>query len=148
MALPVVREAAERTGGRFVYDIADLHVESGRLAAHARARSSPTCRGRERRLDGRCGRPDDRHRSSRRRDRPAVRVPPADRRHELPAALAARRARRLPHSACCATRSRAAATEAAADAPILLYQGAFREDQGIEELLTRSRSKPLRRRAA
>ena len=32
VALPVVREAAHRAGGRFVYDIADLHVESGRLA--------------------------------------------------------------------------------------------------------------------
>ena len=32
VALPVIREAARRTGGRFVYDIADLHVESGRLA--------------------------------------------------------------------------------------------------------------------
>ena len=32
VALPVVREAARRSGARFVYDIADLHIESGRLA--------------------------------------------------------------------------------------------------------------------
>ena len=31
VTLPVIREAARRTGARFVYDIADLHVESGRL---------------------------------------------------------------------------------------------------------------------
>ena len=29
VALPVVREAARRSGARFVYDIADLHIESG-----------------------------------------------------------------------------------------------------------------------
>jgi glycosyltransferase involved in cell wall biosynthesis len=33
VALPVAAEAARRTGGRYVYDVADLHVESGRLAA-------------------------------------------------------------------------------------------------------------------
>ena len=33
VALPVVAGAARRTGGVYVYDIADLHVESGRLAA-------------------------------------------------------------------------------------------------------------------
>src|SRR5207245_782376 len=32
IALPVVRAAARRTGGRFVYDIADLHTEAARLA--------------------------------------------------------------------------------------------------------------------
>ena len=31
IALPVVRAAARRTGGRYVYDIADLHVEAARL---------------------------------------------------------------------------------------------------------------------
>jgi glycosyltransferase involved in cell wall biosynthesis len=33
VALPVVAEAARLTGGRYVYDVADLHIESGRLAA-------------------------------------------------------------------------------------------------------------------
>ena len=32
IALPVVRAAARRTGGRFVYDIADIHTEAARLA--------------------------------------------------------------------------------------------------------------------
>src|SRR6266545_1890267 len=32
VALPVVHRAARTTGTRFVYDIADLHVDSGRLA--------------------------------------------------------------------------------------------------------------------
>jgi glycosyltransferase involved in cell wall biosynthesis len=33
VALPVVAEAARRSDGRYVYDVADLHVESGRLAS-------------------------------------------------------------------------------------------------------------------
>jgi glycosyltransferase involved in cell wall biosynthesis len=33
VALPVAADAARRNGGRYVYDVADLHVESGRLAA-------------------------------------------------------------------------------------------------------------------
>jgi glycosyltransferase involved in cell wall biosynthesis len=32
IALPVIRAAAHRTGGRFVYDIADIHTEAARLA--------------------------------------------------------------------------------------------------------------------
>jgi glycosyltransferase involved in cell wall biosynthesis len=32
IALPVIRSAARRTGGRFVYDIADIHTEAARLA--------------------------------------------------------------------------------------------------------------------
>jgi glycosyltransferase involved in cell wall biosynthesis len=33
VALPVAADVARRRGGRYVYDIADLHVDSGRLAA-------------------------------------------------------------------------------------------------------------------
>jgi glycosyltransferase involved in cell wall biosynthesis len=33
VALPVAADVASRRGGRYVYDIADLHVDSGRLAA-------------------------------------------------------------------------------------------------------------------
>ena len=33
VALPVAAEAARQTNGRYVYDVADLHVESGRLAS-------------------------------------------------------------------------------------------------------------------
>jgi glycosyltransferase involved in cell wall biosynthesis len=33
VALPVAADVAKRRGGRYVYDIADLHVDSGRLAA-------------------------------------------------------------------------------------------------------------------
>jgi glycosyltransferase involved in cell wall biosynthesis len=32
ICLPVIREAARRTGGRFVYDVADIHTEAARLA--------------------------------------------------------------------------------------------------------------------
>ena len=32
IVLPVVREAAHRLGGRFVYDVADYHTEAARLA--------------------------------------------------------------------------------------------------------------------
>jgi glycosyltransferase involved in cell wall biosynthesis len=32
IVLPVIRAAARRTGGRYVYDVADLHVEAARLA--------------------------------------------------------------------------------------------------------------------
>ena len=32
IVLPVVREAARRLGGRFVYDVADYHTEAARLA--------------------------------------------------------------------------------------------------------------------
>ena len=32
IALPVIRAASRRTGGRFVYDIADIHTEAARLA--------------------------------------------------------------------------------------------------------------------
>jgi glycosyltransferase involved in cell wall biosynthesis len=48
IALPVIRGAAKRTRGRFVYDIADIHTEAARLARMAPWFRS-VVRGRERR---------------------------------------------------------------------------------------------------
>jgi len=52
VALPVAAGAASRVGGRYVYDVADLHVESGRLArlprpikAYLRRREGALVRG-------------------------------------------------------------------------------------------------------
>ncbi len=88
VTLPVIRDAARRTGARFVYDIADLHVESGRLVrlpgpvksylyrrerawmAEAVALTTVTEPMADEIVD-------------------AVRRPATDRRHELPAPLAA-----------------------------------------------------------
>ena len=56
IVLPVVRAAARRLGGRFVYDVADYHTEAARLARMpwfgARGRAPPRARlgaGRRRR---------------------------------------------------------------------------------------------------
>ncbi len=59
-------------------------------------------------------------------------VAAADGRDELPTAMAGGRAVADVWTACARPSRRPAATS---DAPIVLYQGAFREDQGIEELL-------------
>ena len=115
-----------RAGARFVYDIADLHIESGRLARLPGPLKSYLYR-RERRWMAEAAAPDDRHGPDGRRDRPPLRGRPPDRRHELPAALApgrghagagpaARRGRggrrrcRMPRSCC--TRARSARTRA------------------------------------
>ena len=130
VTLPVIREAARRTGARFVYDIADLHVESGRLA----------------RLPG----PVKSYLYRRERAWMAeatalttVTEPMADeivRRFRVarPSVVMNCRPRWRPDEAAPASaRLRGAVVTAggSVDAPILLYQGAFREDQGIEELL-------------
>jgi len=128
VALPVVRRAALSTGGRFVYDIADLHVDSGRLA----------------------GMPAPVRTYLRRRERAWM--------HDAAAltAVTAPLAQEVAHRfgvapptvvMNCRPRWRAdnprppvsrrlrAAAGISRERPIVLYQGAFREDQGIEELL-------------
>lgn len=131
VTLPVIREAARRTGARFVYDIADLHVESGRLV----------------RLPG----PIKAYLSRRERDWMAeasalttVTEPMAD---EIVARFGVTRPTvvmncrprwRPDEPAPTSARLRAAVVTAGGstpETPVLLYQGAFREDQGIEELL-------------
>ncbi len=130
VTLPVIREAAHRTGARFVYDIADLHVESGRLV----------------RLPG----PVKSYLARRERAWMAdaialttVTEPMADAvvaRFGVPRPTVVMNCRprwRPDETAPTSARLRAALVTkgGSASAPILLYQGAFREDQGIEELL-------------
>jgi glycosyltransferase involved in cell wall biosynthesis len=128
IALPVIRSAARRSGGRFVYDIADIHTEAARLArmpawfrAVVRARErrwmreaagltavSPGVADEVVRLFG--------------VERPTVvlNCPPAWRPgEELPA-----RTGRL--------RTLVGITP---DRPLVLYQGGFSVDRGVEELV-------------
>jgi glycosyltransferase involved in cell wall biosynthesis len=129
VALPVVHRAARTTGTRFVYDIADLHVDSGRLA----------------------GMPGPVRSYLRRRERgwmhdaaglTAVTAPLAEevaRRFDvpLPAVVMNCRQRWRPEDPRPpSSRRLRAAAGATRERPLVLYQGAFREDQGIEELLT------------
>ncbi len=142
VALPVVRSAAHRTGGQFVYDIADLHIESGRLARLPRPLKSYLYR-RERRwmIDAAA--------------LTAVTDPLADEvvgrfRVERPVVVMNCRPRWRPEEPRPPISSRlrdalaTVAPDVRPDAPILLYQGAFREDQGLEELLPALSLRPLR----
>lgn len=136
IALPVIRAAARRSGGRFVYDIADIHTEAARLARMP-AWFRALIRGRERgwmhqaagltavspgvadevvRLFG--------------VERPVVvlNCPPAWR----PGVELPERTGRL-----------RAVTGIAADRPIVLYQGGFSVDRGIEELIAALDEAPL-----
>jgi glycosyltransferase involved in cell wall biosynthesis len=139
VALPVVRVAAARTGGRFVYDIADLHVESGRLARLPRPLKAYLHRRERAWMAEAAG-------------LTAVTAPLAEevvRRYGVPRPIVVLNARprwrpeepTLPQT----VRLRDAAG-VPADRAILLYQGAFREDQGIEELLPALDSASLRDR--
>lgn len=128
VCLPVVRAAARRVGGRFVYDVADYHTEAARLArmpwlvrelARRRERawardaaaflavSDPVAELISRRWDV---------------PRPAVLLncPPAWR-PEQPGPVASDRIRE--------------ATGLPPERPIVLYQGGFSVDRGVEELV-------------
>ena len=142
VALPVVREAAHRTGGRFVYDIADLHVESGRLAHLPGVFKAYLSRRERRWMADAAG-------------LIAVTEPLADevvRRFGVPRPTVVMNCRPrwredepgLPVSGRLRDAIAATGAPVPTDAPILLYQGAFREDQGIEELLEALASPPLR----
>jgi glycosyltransferase involved in cell wall biosynthesis len=142
VALPVVRSAAHRSGGRFVYDIADLHIESGRLARLPRVLKSYLYR-RERRWMAEAA------------ALVAVTDPLADevvRRFGVARPVVVMNCRPRwradepgpPISARLREALAAMAPDILPDAPILLYQGAFREDQGIEELLPALSLPPLR----
>ena len=137
IVLPVVRAAAKKVGGRFVYDVADYHTEAARLArmpgpirelfrrrerSWARdasgflAVSEPVATLVERRW----GVP-----------KPAVlfNCPPAWRPDE-PGPIASSRIRD--------------ALGLAAERPVVLYQGGFSVDRGIEELAAAARDEALR----
>jgi glycosyltransferase involved in cell wall biosynthesis len=139
VALPVAARAAKRTGGRYVYDVADLHVESGRLAglprfvkAYLRSREAGLIRGA----------------AALTAATPALAAEVA-RQYGVTAPLAVLNARPrwradeidVPRSTLLAD-----ALGIPAARPIVLYQGAFREDQGVEELIAALREPPLRER--
>lgn len=137
IVLPVVRAAARKLGGRFVYDVADYHTEAARLArmpapvrklfrrrerswardaAGFLAVSEPVAKLVERRWDV---------------PRPAIlfNCPPAWHPEE-PGPIASTRIRD--------------ALGLAAGRPIVLYQGGFSVDRGIEELAAAAREPALR----
>ncbi len=128
IALPVIRSAARRTGGRFVYDIADIHTEAARLARMP-AWFRALVRGRERRWMREAagltavspGVADEVVRLfGVARPTVVLNCPPAFR----PGDETPERTGRL--------RTLAAV---AADRPLVLYQGGFSVDRGIEELV-------------
>jgi glycosyltransferase involved in cell wall biosynthesis len=136
IALPVIRAAARRAGGRFVYDIADIHTEAARLArmpAWFRALIRARERGWMREAAGLTavspGVADEVVRLFG-VERPVVvlNCPPAWR----PGVELPERTGRL-----------RTATGIAPDRPIVLYQGGFSVDRGIEELVAALDEAPL-----
>jgi len=129
VALPVAAEAARRTGGRYVYDIADLHVESGRLAALPGPLKA-WLRARERRwMHGAAA---------------LLAVTPAmadevARRYGVARPTVVMNAREpwQPDDAALAAAGEQlrAVAGVAPSCDVVLYQGAFRPDQGIDTLL-------------
>jgi glycosyltransferase involved in cell wall biosynthesis len=128
VALPVVRGAAARTGSRYVYDVADLHVESGRLAGLPGPVKAILARREQEML---------REAAALTAVTPAM----ADelvRRHgvDRPTVVLNVRPRWRPAEPSPPASDRlSAAAGVSSGRPILLYQGAFRPDQGLEELL-------------
>jgi glycosyltransferase involved in cell wall biosynthesis len=135
IALPVARAVARRLDGRrgrFVYDVADLHTESGRLVRLPRVVRS-VLRARERRwirdavgtlavTDAMAGEIQRRFRVA--RPITVLNCPPAWH-PETPGPIESNRLAEA-----------LGLGQTAVDRPaIVLYQGAFRPDQGIEELV-------------
>ena len=136
IVLPVVREAARRLGGRFVYDVADYHTEAARLARMpwfvreiVRRRERDWARD----ASGYLAVSDPVADLVVRRwgvPRPTVlwNCPPAWRPDE-PGPIASDRIR--------------AATGIEPERPIVLYQGGFSVDRGVEELVAAATSPRL-----
>ena len=138
VAIPVAADAASQTGGLYVYDIADLHIESGRLAALPGPLKSWLRRREAGWVHGAAGR---------------LTVTPAMAAHiaelyDVPpptVVLNVREPWRPDEPAPeLATLHRAAGL--APERRVVLYQGAFRPDQGIELLLAALDAPPLRGR--
>jgi glycosyltransferase involved in cell wall biosynthesis len=134
VSLPVVAEAARRTGGDYVYDVADLHVESGRLARLPRPLKAYLRRREAGWVDGAAA---------------LLAVTPAmadavSRAHGVPRPTVVMNARERwrPDDALPRPTRLRDAIGIAPDRPIVVYQGAFRPDQGIELLLEGSRGRP------
>jgi glycosyltransferase involved in cell wall biosynthesis len=128
IALPVIRAAARRTGGRFVYDIADIHTEAARLARMP-GWFRALVRGRERRWMREAAgltavSPDVADEVVRlfgvARPTVVLNCPPAWHRGE---AMPARSGRLR------------ALAGIGPERPLVLYQGGFSVDRGIEELV-------------
>ena len=140
VALPVAARAARRAGGRYVFDVADLHVESDRLArlprplkAYLHRREGALVRGA----------------AALTASTPAMAAEVA-RRYGAPSPLAVLnvRPRWRPDETEPPVSTRLAdAAGVPAGRPLLLYQGAFREGQGIEMLLAALREPILHERS-
>ncbi|MGC8634411.1 MAG: hypothetical protein ACP5VP_07065 [Candidatus Limnocylindrales bacterium] len=137
VALPVVAGAALRTGAVFAYDLADLHTEAARLA-----RMPGPVRALVRRREGRWVR------------RAALLTAVSDgvaeeaaRRFRVPRPLVVLNcppAWRLDQPEATRSTLLRDATGIAPGRPILLYQGGFSIDRGIEELVAALDEEPLR----
>lgn len=137
ITLPVVREAARRLGGRFVYDVADYHTEAARLARMPRAVRA-LVRRRERRWAREAAgtlavsQPIADLVAERWGVAPPVilmNCPPAWH-PETPGLVASDLVRRT--------------SGIPAERPVVLYQGGYSIDRGIEELVAALAEPPLR----
>jgi len=139
VALPVVAAAARQRHGDYVYDVADLHVESGRLASLPGPLKARIAASEARLLRGA---------SALLASTPAM-ADEIARRHPVPRPTAVLNVRPRWDPDAPAPRSDRLATAIAAagaptDRPIVLYHGAFRPDQGIAELVAALAEPPLR----
>jgi glycosyltransferase involved in cell wall biosynthesis len=137
IALPVARGAAHVLGARFVYDIADIHTEAARLArmpAPVRWLVRRRERGFVRRAAGLTAVSDAVGREVARR----FGVPPPVTVLNTPPVW--RPGETVPPSS---DRIRAA-TGIPTESPVVLYQGGFSVDRGIEELIAALDEPPLR----
>jgi glycosyltransferase involved in cell wall biosynthesis len=138
VALPVIVTAATARRGSYVFDVADLHVESGRLA-HLPGPLKAYLRRREGRWLGEA--------SALTAATPALADEIAARyRARRPAVVYNVRPRWRAEDSAPTTGHLRAAAGIPDSVPIILYQGAFRVEQGIEELLPALREPGLRDR--
>jgi glycosyltransferase involved in cell wall biosynthesis len=135
VALPVIARSAAARRGAFVYDVADLHVESGRLA-HLPVPIKAYLRSREGRwLRGAAGLTAA---------TPALADEIARRyRAARPVVVLNVRPRWRPDDPAPASSLLRTAAGISVETPIILYQGAFRVEQGIEELVSALREPAL-----
>ena len=138
VALPVIAAAAASRHGGYVYDVADLHVESGRLA-HLPGPLKAYLRRREGRWL--------REASALTAATPAL-ADEIARRYQATRPTVVLNVRPRWHADDPARSSTLVRSAAGIPdgTPILLYQGAFRVEQGIEELLRALREPVLRER--
>jgi glycosyltransferase involved in cell wall biosynthesis len=138
VALPVIAAAAAARQGTYAYDVADLHVESGRLAHLPRPLKAYL-----RRREGRWLR----RAAGLTAATPALADDVARRYGATrPTVVLNVRPRWRPDEEGPASGHLRTAAGIADDRPLILYQGAFRVEQGIEELLPALREPALRER--